>query len=77
VQGVAPTAIQKLLAVPLRGPATALMGVLEISRRGKTPDEAGPDFLPEDLHRLERLAAAAAEALPRDPAEGDSRDRAS
>ena len=77
VQGVAPTAIQKLLAVPLRGPASVLLGVLEVSRRGKTPSDAGPDFLPEELLQLERLAAAAAAVLGADPAEGPHGDRPS
>jgi len=63
VQGVAPTAIQKLLAVPLRGPASEVLGVLEISRRGQTPGEAGPDFGPEERQQLERLVAAAALTL--------------
>lgn len=63
VHGIAPTAIQKLLAVPLPGPASNPLGVLEISRRGGTWGEAGPDFTPEDLRRLERLAAVAAVAL--------------
>jgi hypothetical protein len=44
-----------------------LLGVLEISRRGKTPGEAGPDFLPEELPQIERLAAAAAAALRKMP----------
>ncbi len=63
VGGMAPSAIQKLLAVPLQGPETRILGVVEISRRGRATEEAGPDFSPADQERLERLAAIAATTL--------------
>lgn len=54
-----PHQIQKLLAVGVKGPDGKVRAVIEASRRGQTPGEAGPDFRPEDQQLLERLAAAA------------------
>lgn len=65
VQGIRPLPIQKMLAAPLTGPGGEVRGVVEVSRRGGDPAEAGPDFGPEDAPRLERLAALAAAALAR------------
>lgn len=55
-----PRDIQKLLAVAVMGPDGRPQAVIEISRRGKSVAEAGPDFRPEDQQLLERLAGAAA-----------------
>jgi GAF domain-containing protein len=63
VEGLRPTPIHKLLAAPLRGPGTGVLGVVEISRRGERRLDAGPDFGPDDARTLERLAALAAAAL--------------
>jgi len=65
VQGLQPIPIQKLLAVPLQGSGTGILGVVEISRRGETCAEADADFGPEERLRLERLAGMAAAALAR------------
>lgn len=48
--------IQKILSVPilLEGKAT---GVIQVSRKGKTPGAAGPDFTPKDLQDLVQVAA--------------------
>jgi hypothetical protein len=47
--------IQKMVALPLMSGPNAI-GVLEASRKGKTPDEAGPNFTPQDAQALLNLA---------------------
>jgi hypothetical protein len=49
--------IQKLMSVPVVGPAGTL-GVIQISRKGSTAPAAGPDFTPADLQKLVAAAAA-------------------
>jgi GAF domain-containing protein len=45
-------AIQRLMSVPLwAGPGNPI-GVLQVSRKGPSPEEAGPEFTPEDLAGL-------------------------
>jgi hypothetical protein len=62
-----PAPIQKMVTAPLlvRGQA---IGVAQISRKGDTPRDAGPDFTPADLRRaqevLDSVAAYLAEARP-------------
>lgn len=63
VRGAKPLQIQKLLAVAVKGSDGKPQAVIEVSRRGKSPAEAGPDFGPEDQQRLERLADLAAPAM--------------
>lgn len=59
--------IQKMITVPIlfRGQA---LGVAQISRKGETPGEAGPDFTPADVRRaqeiFEGVAPYLAEARP-------------
>lgn len=43
--------IQKMVALPLFSRDKKL-GVVEVSRKGKTPEEAGPNFTPEDAQAL-------------------------
>ena len=54
--------IQKMIAVPLVHEQKAV-GVLEVSRKGKTPDSAGPSFTPEDGQKLVALAKEFVPAL--------------
>jgi len=62
-----PVPIQKMVSVPilLRGQA---VGVAEVSRKGDTAKEAGPDFTPADLRRAQEIfdgvAPYLAEARP-------------
>ncbi len=49
--------IQKMMAVPIIGPG-GVVGVIEVSRKGKSAPEAGPDFTPADLQILVRVASA-------------------
>ena len=56
-EGVTPTPIQKLMSVPIFGEDKAVLGVVQVSRKGKDAPTAGPDFTHEDLHQLEDAAA--------------------
>jgi hypothetical protein len=64
-----PLPIQKMVTTPLvaRGHA---VGVAEISRKGETVRDAGPDFTPADLRRAQEIfdgiAPFLADARPRD-----------
>ena len=63
IQEHSPRAIQKLLAVAVKGADGQVRGVIEISQRGPSRAEAGRDFRPEDQRVLEELAALVAPAL--------------
>ena len=54
--------IQKLMAVPVMGPA-GVVGVIEVSRKGKSAPDAGPDFTPADLQKLVAVSGALAKAF--------------
>ncbi len=51
--------IQKMVTVPVLGPA-GVVGVIQVSRKGKTAPEAGADFTPADLQKLVTIAASLA-----------------
>ncbi len=51
--------IQKMMSVPIVGPA-GIVGVIEVSRKGKSAPEAGPDFTASDLQKLMTIAASLA-----------------
>ena len=54
--------IQKMMTVPLLGTA-GVLGVIEVSRKGKSAPEAGPDFTPADLRKLTAIAATLAKSI--------------
>jgi len=54
--------IQKLMSVPVMGPA-GVVGVIEVSRKGKSAPEAGADFSPPDLQKLVTIAASLAKCF--------------
>lgn len=54
--------IQRMIAVPLVHDDRAI-GVIEVSRKGKTPDEAGPAFTQEDARKLLAVCKAFTPAL--------------
>jgi hypothetical protein len=56
-EGVTPTPIQKLMSVPIFAEDKSVLGVVQVSRKGKDAAAAGPDFSYEDLHHLEEAAA--------------------
>jgi hypothetical protein len=49
--------IQKLMTVPVVSPA-GVLGVVQISRKGSSPQAAGADFMPADLQKLVTCAGA-------------------
>jgi GAF domain-containing protein len=56
-ESASPTPIQKLMSVPIFGADNTVVGVVQVSRKGKDVTAAGPDFTHEDLHQLEDAAA--------------------
>ncbi|MEW6756584.1 MAG: hypothetical protein AB1347_00015 [Acidobacteriota bacterium] len=54
--------IQKMVALPLVHSGKAI-GVVEVSRKGKTPEDSGPNFTQEDAQRLVGLCKELAPAL--------------
>jgi len=54
--------IQKMVTVPIVHDSQ-VVGVAQISRKGETPAEAGPDFTPADVDRAEALFNAVAPYL--------------
>lgn len=57
--------IQKILCVPVvtKGKTT---GVIQVTRKGKTPGAGGPDFTAKDLGEVRQIAAALAPCFPQD-----------
>lgn len=49
--------IQKLMSVPVVGPA-GVLGVIQVCRKGESAPAAGADFGPPDLQRLVAIATA-------------------
>jgi hypothetical protein len=57
-----PAPIQKMVTVPILHDAQAV-GVAQISRKGDSPAQAGPDFSPSDVKRAQDLFEAVAPYL--------------
>ena len=55
--------IQKLMSTPVIDSKQNVIGVIQLCRKGITPDHAGADFTLADLHKLE-LAAKALSRMP-------------
>lgn len=51
-----PLEIQKMVSAPLLIPRGQALGVMQVSRKGKSPREAGPNFSPLDLLKLNDLS---------------------
>jgi hypothetical protein len=49
-----PAPIQKMVTVPILFKGTPV-GVAQISRKGDTPGEAGPDFTPADVRKAQEI----------------------
>lgn len=49
--------IQKLISAPVVS-GTDVLGVIQVSRKGASPESAGPDFTPMDLQRLVGIAVS-------------------
>jgi GAF domain len=56
--------IQKLMTAPIIDRRGETLGVVQISRKGITPNSAGPDFTPEELQQLEYAARIVATVIP-------------
>lgn len=56
-------AIQKLMSVPIMLDKKVI-GVIQVSRKGATAAEAGPDFVPQQLRELRTIADALAPSMP-------------
>ncbi|HLH06653.1 MAG TPA: GAF domain-containing protein [Terriglobales bacterium] len=56
--------IQKLMTAPIVDRHGEILGVVQISRKGITPNAAGADFTPEELHQLEYAARIVATVMP-------------
>lgn len=52
-----PAPIQKLISVPIFNQDRAVLGVVQVSRKGTDASASGPDFTHDDLHHLEEAAA--------------------
>jgi GAF domain-containing protein len=57
-----PPPIQKIISAPARQEG-GFQGVIQVSHKGASPEEAGPDFGPDDLDLLVHLAAVIAAHL--------------
>lgn len=57
-----PVPIQKMITVPILHGSDAV-GVAQISRKGETPSEAGPDFSQSDLKKAQELFQSVAPFL--------------
>jgi hypothetical protein len=55
--------IQKMVTVPILLPGGPPVGVAQISKKGETLGDAGPDFTPMDVQRIQAFFAAHAETL--------------
>ena len=54
--------IQKIMSVPIRS-GGKVVGVIQVSRKGKTPSVSGADFTRTNLTALEEVAAVLTECL--------------
>jgi hypothetical protein len=55
--------IQKLMSTPVIDSKQNVIGVIQVCRKGTTPDDAGADFTLADLHKLELAAKALSRIL--------------
>jgi hypothetical protein len=55
-----PVPIQKMITVPILDDRDEPIGVAQISRKGETPAEAGPDFTASDVRKAEDFFRAVA-----------------
>jgi hypothetical protein len=56
-------AIQKIMSVPILF-EKKVIGVIQVSRKGATPSDAGPDFVPQQLRELKSCADTIAPCIP-------------
>jgi hypothetical protein len=63
VKGKSPRPIQKMITAPLILPDKNIIGVIQVSKKGQTLPEAGPDFAPADLGKLTQICQIVAPFL--------------
>jgi hypothetical protein len=68
-----PDPIQKLMSAPILGDGGAVLGVIQVCRKGMTPGVAGPDFTEDDLDLLCRAARRIAMLMPEIEYSGDGK----
>jgi hypothetical protein len=61
-QSAKPQPIQKILSTPMMVDEV-ITGVIQVSRKGASPQEAGPDFSPSELDALTQVAAVVGKHL--------------
>jgi len=70
IHGRAGLPIQRLMSAPIWGGPGNLIGVLQVSRKGKTLEEASPEFTPEELAEVatigQQVGPYMLRAIPRD-----------
>ncbi len=68
-----PDPIQKLMSAPIVGDGGAVLGVIQVCRKGMTPGVAGADFTEDDLELLRRAARRLAMLMPEIEYGGDGK----
>ena len=58
VSGEAGSSIQRLMSAPILSPTGEVLGVIQVSRKGKSPMEAGDEFEAKDLQTLREVATS-------------------
>ena len=56
--------IQKIISGPILSPSKEVVGVIQISRKGSSPERSGPDFTQEDLNHLKNVSELLGKAFP-------------
>ena len=56
-------AIQKIMSAPILF-EKKVIGVIQVSRKGGSPSEAGPDFVPQQLRELKAIADTISPCIP-------------
>jgi hypothetical protein len=56
VKAQRPVKIQKMVSAPLLTPASRPVGVIQVSRKARSPEAAGSNFTPHDLCNLTELS---------------------
>jgi hypothetical protein len=68
-----PDPIQKLMSAPILGDGGAVLGIIQVCRKGMTPGIAGADFGEDDLDLLRRTARRIAMLMPEIEYGGDGK----
>jgi hypothetical protein len=61
-------AIQKLMSAPVFSPSKEVIGVIQVSRKARSPSAAGLDFTSDDLQKLKSAAISIGSLMTPNPA---------